>query len=471
MLDLAVIGGGSAGYAAARTAASLGLQTAVIDGAEELGGLCILRGCMPSKALIESANRARTLARAGEFGLGLSVPPQVDAEVIRRRKRALVEDFASYRRGQLGSGTFRLVRGRARFLDPRTLRVEGRDGAVTTVETRTAVVATGSVVSVPDVPGLEEAGYWTSDEALEAGALPESLVVLGGGAIALELAHYFAALGVEVTVVQRGPVLLRSLDPEAGEAVREAFGRRGIRVACGTRLSRVERAGGRKRVIFTRDGVEESAEGDEILVALGRKPALEGLGLETAGVETEGGRVVTGRNQETSAEGVYAAGDVCSPLEVVHLAIAQGETAAWNAARRLGRVAGAEREMDYRLKLFGVFCEPQVAVVGASEEELRASGRKFLTASHPFGDHGMSMVKGETDGFVKLAVDAASGEILGGMAVGPEGVELIHEVAVAMRFRATAAELAGTPHYHPSLAEIWTYPAEELAERVAQGEI
>jgi len=471
MWDFVVIGGGSAGYAAARTAADLGMRVAVVDGAEELGGLCILRGCMPSKALIESANRARTLTRAGDFGLEVPGPHLVKAGEILRRKRALVEEFASYRREQLASGKFELIRGRVAFESARTLRVEGRDGSVSRLEARTALIATGSVVAVPDLPGLAEAGYWTSDEALEAERLPESVVVLGGGAIALELTHYLAALGVRVTLVQRGARLLSQLDGEAGETVRGAFEKRGIRVACGTTLLRVERSGEMKRVVFRQGDREEVAEGEELLVALGRNPALAGLGLESAGVRTERGRVVTGANQETSVPGIFAAGDVCSPLEVVHLAIAQGEVAAWNAGIRLGANAGPDREMDYRLKLFGVFCEPQVAVVGASERELRESGRAYVVARHPFGDHGMSMVKGETDGEVKLVADPGTGEILGGMVVGPEGVELIHEVAVAMRFRATVGDLAGVPHYHPSLSEIWTYPAEELEGVVKRGKI
>ncbi len=468
MYDFVVVGGGSAGYAAARTAGELGLRTAVIDGAEELGGLCILRGCMPSKAVIESANRARTLRRAEEFGLRAG-RVEVKPEEIIRRKRALVDDFAGYRRGQLEDGRFELIRGRATYESHDRIRIRLRNGGERVIGARTSLVATGSVVSVPEVPGLDTAGYWTSDEVLEATRLPESVIVLGGGAIALEMAHYLSSLGVTVTVVQRSPGLLRTVDAEIGEELRAAMERRGIRVICGTALSRVEVVGGRKRVIFSRDGWEEQVEGDEILAALGRRPAVVGLGLEQAGVAVEKGRILVGPDQETSRSGVFAAGDVSSPLEVVHLAIEQGEVAAWNAGVRLGKTAGTVRETDYRLKLFGVFSDPQVAVVGASEEELAGSGRACLVARQRFDDHGMSMVKGETDGFVKVCADPGTGEILGAAAVGPEAVELIHEMVVAMRFRATVGQLRKIPHYHPSLSEIWTYPAEELADRVEGG--
>ncbi|MBU6303238.1 MAG: FAD-dependent oxidoreductase [Verrucomicrobia bacterium] len=467
MFDLVVLGGGSAGYAAARTAIGLGLQTAVIDGAPELGGLCILKGCMPSKAVIESANRARTMQRAAEFGLRCG-PVEVRMQEVIERKRALVADFASYRREQLEDGRFALIRGQARYSGPNTLEVELMEGGTRRIETRTSLIATGSHVGRPSIPGLEAVGYWTSDDVLEAVELPRSVIVLGGGAIALEMAHYLAALGVKVTVLQRSGTLLSMADAEAGEAVREAFLKRGIAVECGTRIQSVEAAVG-KRVRYVRDGVEHGVEADEILVALGRRPSIEALDLAAAGVEVAGGSVRTGLNQETSVPGIFAAGDVCGPFEVVHLAVEQGETAAWNAALRLGRVTGEPRVMDYRLQLFGVFCEPQVAMVGKRAADLIGTGRRVGLARHPFADHGKSMVQGETDGFVQLCADLETGEILSGLVVGPEAVELIHEIVVAMRFGATAEQLARLPHYHPSLAEIWTYPAEELAERVKGG--
>jgi pyruvate/2-oxoglutarate dehydrogenase complex dihydrolipoamide dehydrogenase (E3) component len=467
MFDFVVVGGGSAGYAAARTAAGLGLKTAVIDGAPELGGLCILRGCMPSKAVIESANRALTLHRAEEFGLRCGAV-EVRLPEIMARKRALVEDFASYRREQLESGRFELIRGTARYLGPNELSIDLLDGSHRVVTTRASLIATGSQVSRPAIPGLAEAGYWTSDEVLEAGELPRSIVVLGGGAIALEMAHYLAALGVKVTVLQRSPTLLSAADFEAGEAVRGAFEKRGMSVECGVAIESVEVASG-KRVRYSRGGSEGLVEADEILVALGRKPAIGRLDLAAAGVELVGGSVRAGLNQETSTAGIFAAGDVCGPFEVVHVAVEQGETAAWNAALRLGKARGEERFVDYRLQLFGVFCEPQVAMVGKRARDLQGAGRRVGVARHPFSDHGKSMVQGETEGIVQLCADLDPGEILSGLVVGPEAVELIHEIVVAMRFGGTVEQLARLPHYHPSLAEIWTYPAEELAEQVGSG--
>lgn len=465
--DFAVLGGGSAGYAAARTAHSLGLKTVVIDGAKELGGLCILRGCMPSKTLIESANRNLTLRHAAEFGLDVKVGA-VDTRVIRDRKRKLIREFAEYRQGQLEDGRFALKRGFARIESADDAQVnlswELSDGKIETATAGYVLIATGSVIKVPPVQGVAETGYWTSDTILDAAEIPDSFIVLGGGAIALEMAHFLEGIGREVTVLQRNTQLLTGMDADVAGVVEESFGRRGIKVICGTSLRSMERAGALKRVGFEHKGTTQHVEAAEILVALGRLPAVQKLGLEAASVTfAENGTVKTSDTQQTTHPRIFAAGDVCGPLEVVHLAIQQGEIAAKNAALLLKGEA-AKHRMDYRCKLFGVFTEPQVASVGLSEAEAEAEGIPYQAASYPFNDHGKSMVMGEMDGFVKLLAHAETGVLLGGAVVGPEATELIHEISVAMHLGATAAQLATAPHYHPTLSEIWTYPAEDLAE-------
>ena len=187
--------------------------------------------------------------------------------------------------------------------------------------------------------------------------------------------------------------------------------------------------------------------------------------LNHAGVATtkKGGIEVGPDQRSRSKRHVFAAGDVCGPYEIVHIAIQQAELAARNAARHVGKLDGSPEEIDYRLKLFVLFTEPQMAQVGLTERECAHAGRDFAVAKYPFNDHGKAIVKGETDGFVKLITERATGEILGGAVVGPEAAELIHEITVAMHFHGTAADLAKVPHYHPTLSEIWTYPAEELA--------
>ena len=464
--EFVIIGGGSAGYAAARTAHDLGLKTAVIDGAETLGGLCILRGCMPSKTLIESANRNITLRRAGEFGLSadnISVYP----EKIRDRKRFLIDDFASYRQGQLEDGRFDLFRGRASYIDATTIRVDLNDGTQATISAQTSLVASGSKISRPPIDGLEETGHLVSDDVLDAAELPASIIVLGGGAIALEMAHYYEGLGVKTTVIQRSPQVLKSEDEDVAKALEGAFVDRGIELYTGTRLIRVRAEDGQKVVTFEHAGETKSVAAEEILQALGRQPNTDCLELGAAGVELDGRHVRTDEHQATSAPNIFAAGDVAGPHEVVHIAIEQGEAAATNAAVHLGKLdPSAKVAISYELKLFGVFTEPQVASVGLNEKEARAAGIDVITADYPFDDHGKSMVLGETHGFVKLLADRASGRLIGGSVVGPHASELIHEIVVALRFGATPAQFAKIPHYHPTLSEIWTYPAEDLMEEL-----
>ncbi|MCX6967142.1 MAG: NAD(P)/FAD-dependent oxidoreductase [Verrucomicrobia bacterium] len=466
--DLIVLGGGSAGYAAASTASSLGLRVAVVEGGEQVGGLCILRGCMPSKALIESANRYLTLRRAEEFGLsagsiGFSI------QEIHARKARHVAEFAKYRAKQLESGRFEFLRGWAGFVDPHTISVRSADGSVRQWTSETFLLATGSRVKKIAVPGLAECGYLDSDAVLSQARMPQSVIVLGGGATAVEFAHYYAALGASVTMIQRSEQLLKELDGDLAQALEAAFRKRNIRVYCSTDLVRVEAAeGGFKRVVFTQKGATQSVEAEEIVYTLGREPQMDGLNIEKAGLQTTRGCLAVGTTQQTAVAHIFAAGDVAGPHEIVHIAIQQGELAARNAARLIkgaciGEAPRCLEEIDYRLQLFVIFSEPEIAVTGISECELQELGVPYRVATYPFDDHGKSMLMGETEGLVKLLASEESGEILGASVVGPHASELIHEIVVAMRFRATVRQLMEIPHYHPTLSEIWTYPAEELA--------
>ncbi|MEI8342133.1 MAG: FAD-dependent oxidoreductase, partial [Verrucomicrobiota bacterium] len=250
--DFAVIGGGSAGYAAASTAAGLGLKTVVIEGGREVGGLCILRGCMPSKTLIESADRFLTLRHAAEFGLHAE-NISFDASAIFARKERLVGEFADYRRGQLESGRFDFVRGKAVFVDANAVAVEGAGR----IHAKTFLIATGSRVQPVTIPGLAEVEYFDSDAVLDSRKIPRSVIVLGGGATALEFAHFYEGLGSVVTIIQRSARFLREMDEDVAHALTAGFEKRGIRMFFGTKLLRAERAGDSKRVYFEQAGVEK----------------------------------------------------------------------------------------------------------------------------------------------------------------------------------------------------------------------
>jgi len=454
--DVAVIGGGSAGFAAARSTSDTGLRTAVIEGGRELGGLCILRGCMPSKALLWAAEVRHLAQRAETWGMKRkSVPFKWDK--VMARKESMIRDFAADRQRQLTGGRFALIRSRARFLDPHTLDL----GKGRTLTARHFVLATGSVVSPPPLRPLNVAGFITSDDAVTLRRLPESLIVLGGGSVAVELAQLFARFDVAVTLIQRSEHILRGFDSDATETLETVLRRDGVELFTGTSLLDARREGRKKVVEFQHAGKRRRVAAEEILLALGRSPNLASLDLDLAGVQTDGGRIITDERMRTTAPHIYAAGDCTSPHEVVHVAIAQGEVAAQNIIN-----SRQPRVMDYRLLTRIVFTEPQIATVGLTEKEAEAKGRGVLVARYPFNDHGKSLIMDATDGFVKLLVYPATGEILGGACVGSSGGELIHEIVAAMHSRMTVGELAAMPHYHPTLAEIWTYPAEELTARL-----
>jgi pyruvate/2-oxoglutarate dehydrogenase complex dihydrolipoamide dehydrogenase (E3) component len=461
--DFVVIGGGSAGYAAARTAAKEGLRTAVIDGAKELGGLCILRGCMPSKTLIESANRMMEIREAGAFGLSVKDASFDGSRIIERKKR-LIAEFARYRTEQLEQGQFSLIRGHARFLDARSVVVTLLHGGEQILSARAILVASGSVVRRPDIPGLGDADPMTSDDVLDNPHPPSSLIVLGAGPVALEMAHYHTGLGSHVTVIQRSRHILSSMDTDVGDAVQDGMARHGTHFVLGGRIVAAGRSPRGKWVRVARDDREETFEAEEILLALGRDPATAHLDLPAAGLDiTCGQPLATTDTQETAVPHIFGAGDVTGKLEIVHIAIEQGEIAARNAARLIRSRGQPMEKIDYRLRLFAVFTQPEAAMVGLTESEAKNLGMDVAVASHPFDDHGKSMVQGKIDGFVKLLADRSTGELLGGAVVGPHASELIHEVAVALNFHATAGEFLRIPHYHPTLSEIWTYPAEQLA--------
>jgi pyruvate/2-oxoglutarate dehydrogenase complex dihydrolipoamide dehydrogenase (E3) component len=293
--------------------------------------------------------------------------------------------------------------------------------------------------------------------------LPKSLIVLGGGAVAVEFAQFFARFGVRVTLLQRSAHLLRDFDPDAAEVVENVFRREGIELFTGTRLLDARAEGGLKHLTFEHAGQTRTVSAEEVFHGLGRSPNTSRLNLPAAGVTLDAaGRVVTDVQMRSSAPHIFAAGDCTGPHEIVHIAIQQGETAAHTI---LG--ARPARMMDYRLLISVVFTDPQVASVGLTEAAARAQGREFIAASYLFNDHGKSLLMEAKDGFVKLLADPRTGEILGGTCVGPSGGELIHEIVAAMAKRTTAGELAAMPHYHPTLAEIWTYPAEELAAQIS----
>jgi len=451
--DVAVVGGGSGGYAAARTAASEGLRTIVLEGGKEVGGLCILRGCMPTKALLYAAEVMHLASHPDTWGIHAE-DVSFNFTQVMSRKDALIKSFAEYREQQLGSGKFKFNRTMARFCDAHTLELSNGER----ITAGSFVIATGSRVAPSPLPQLDELDYLTSDTALELTRLPRSLIVLGGGAVAMEFAQFFARFGVRVTLIQRSAHVLHEFDPDASAVLEEVFRRENVTVYTGTKLLDARKAGTHKEVFFEHNGQKVRVQAEEVFYALGRRPNTAGLGLEKLGVQLEYDRIVTDNNMQSSVPHIYSAGDCTGLHEIVHIAVQQGEIAGHNIAHPKRR-----KQMDYRLLSEVIFTEPQVAVVGLTEKAAHVRNINYLVANYPFNDHGKSLIMEAKDGFVKLLAEPMTGEILGGCCVGPQGGELIHEIITAMYKRMTVHELAAMPHYHPTLAEIWTYPAEELA--------
>ena len=452
--DVAIIGGGSAGYSSASTAQSLGARVAIIDPGP-LGGLCILKGCMPTKTILRSSDIMALMRRAKEFGIQ-SVDPQAHLADINDRKNKLIKEFADYRIEQLNDPRFTLIQEQAEFISPHEIRIGDK-----TLKAKSFIIATGSVIADYPVPGLEETGFITSDDVLKMREAPESIIVLGAGAVAVELAQFLLRIGVKVTLLQRSAHILSTGDEDLARPVEARFREEGMNLYTGTKLLRAEKDEANSVVYFQHDGKEKSVRAQLILQALGRRPNIDGLQLESAGVETQKGRISVDAKMKTNQPHIFAVGDVNGIHEVVHIAIQQGEVAAYNAVHPEN-----EREVDDRLKASVVFTDPAVASVGLSEKECQASNIAYLAASYSFDDHGKSMCLGETEGHVKLLCNPVSGEVLGGHIVGPEAGELIHEIITLMHFRGTVKDLAEIPHYHPTLAEILTYPAEELLEQL-----
>jgi pyruvate/2-oxoglutarate dehydrogenase complex dihydrolipoamide dehydrogenase (E3) component len=455
--DFVAIGGGSAGFNAARVAAALGLRVAVVDGARELGGLCILRGCMPSKTLLYMAEVLHLAQKGKTFGLRIP-SARADMKAIHARKRHIIADFASYRDQALKSGKFDLIRSHARFADAHTLELsKGRR-----LTARHFLIGTGSKVSTPPVPGLKDAPFWTSDDVLDLDFIPKSVLVLGGGIVACELSQFLNRIGSKVTLIQRSQHILRDHSEAASTVVQQAFVDEGIELFAGTQLQSVAHDRRGFTVRFRHDGKLITRRAAHLFNALGREPNTAGLNLAAAGVRTRpDGQILINRWQQTNVPHIYAAGDCSGPHEIVHVAIQQAELAARHAAgvKKL-------KPVDWSLLLNVVFTDPQLATIGVLERELDERGVTYLTASYPFNDHGKSILMDANYGYVKVIAEPKRGRILGAEIVGKDAGELIHAFSGPLTMKATVFDLLRAPWYHPTLAEIITYPLEEIADKI-----
>ncbi len=459
--DFVVLGGGSAGFNAARVAADLGKSVAIVDGAPVLGGLCILKGCMPSKTLLHAAELLHHAQNSKKFGVRIP-SASMDMKALHAWKKHVIADFAGYRdKAMSNAKLYTVFRAHAKFIDPHTVQLA--DGVK--LRGKRFLIATGSRISVPAcVPGLAETAHWTSDDVLDLDFIPKSVIVLGGGIVACELAQFLSRIGSKVTLVQRSKKILRDHSPAASEVVQQAFRDEGIDLHTDTKIEKISGTAKGVTVRFLSDGKPVVRRAAHLFNALGREPDVASLDLAAAGVRlTKSGRVKTNRWQQTTAPRIYAGGDVCGPHDIVHLAVAQGEL----AARHAFGVSNKKLRPVAEIPLLNVvFTDPPLATIGALEGELVAKKIPHLVASYPFDDHGKSILMGQTRGYVKVLADPKRGRILGAEIVGPQAGELIHCFTGPISMRATVHDLIRAPWYHPTLAEIITYPLEEIAEKL-----
>ena len=381
----------------------------------------------------------------------------------------LIGGFAAYRRKQLRKGKFTLVRGMASFLDAQTLLVtSGRKQELVTAST--FIIATGSVITRVPVPGLWETGCLTSDTALDTEKIPKRLAVLGGGVIAVELGQFFARVGSKTTILQRSERIVRNYDPDvsrgAGARVQGGEDRRAHR----REIARGEQDGqGQEDRFPARTRSARRSWWTKFSTRWAARRRWTGLSLENAGVRARRGQAAGERSPGHGRRRIFSprairSGRTRSSTSRSSRAKSPRATRSRFCARQTR--SGVPEKIDYRLKALVTFTDPEIASVGLTEAEAKAQGIDYLAASYPFNDHGKAMIGGHEFGFVKLIAEKTRGEIIGAEIIGPHASDLIHELIAVMRYRGTAQELALMPHYHPTLAEIVTYPAEEIAGMV-----
>jgi pyruvate/2-oxoglutarate dehydrogenase complex dihydrolipoamide dehydrogenase (E3) component len=486
--DLLVLGAGSAGFNAARVAhTQYRKRVAIVDGARELGGLCILRGCMPSKTLLWMTEVLHLAQKAKTFGLRIPTA-RPDIHAMHARKQKLIAEFAGYRARALNSGHYDLHRANARFIDPHTIELD--DPKRTRLTAPKILIATGSRASIPPVPGLAETPHWTSDDILDLNFIPQSVIVLGGGTVAAELTQYLRRLGARVTLIQRSPRILRAHSPEASAVIRQALHDEGVELFTHTKIEKIAPTKHGVRVTFrhTRENTTKTItrEAAHLFNALGREPNISALDLPAANVRlTTTGRIRTNRYQQTTTPHIYAGGDVCGPHDIVHLAIAQGELAARHAFHPTSpHPSSLPHSLTPSLPppsfphslippilspahlLNIVFTDPALATIGPLESTLREKKIPCIAATYPYNDHGKTILMDANYGHVKILADPRTGRLLGAEIAGHDAGELIHIFSTPLTMRATVHDMLRAPWYHPTIAEIITYPLEEIAEKL-----
>ncbi|MDQ4122850.1 MAG: dihydrolipoyl dehydrogenase [Acidobacteriota bacterium] len=447
--DVAIIGAGPGGYVAAVRAAQLGLKAAVIEKEKgaRLGGTCGLRGCIPTKQLLMSAHLYEQTQHLKEFGINVG-DVGFDWGAVQKRKDVIVKKNSDGVNYLMKKHKIPVFNGFGKILAPGKIEVTKDDGAKETVNTKNIIIATGSVVK--PFPGFETDGdkVVNSDHILELQKVPKSLIVMGAGAVGVEFASVYARFGSETTIVEFMPRLLPIEDEEVSKELERVFKKRGIKSQTNTKLEKLEKTKDGVRVTGTSNGKQVVLEAEMFLVAVGRMPYLEGLGLENTKVEVDKrGTIVVDEFCRTAEPSVFAIGDAIATPWLAHLASKEGIMV-------VEQIAGQQTEpINMRLVPNCTYCDPEVASVGLTEAKAKEEGYDVKVGKFPFSASGKARILGETDGFVKVVSEKKYDEVLGVHIIGPHATELLAEACVAMRLETTADELGRTIHAHPTVSE------------------
>jgi dihydrolipoamide dehydrogenase len=449
--DVAIIGSGPAGYTAAIRAGQYGLKTALIEKDPYLGGTCLHVGCIPTKALLFNAEIWDHLKDAKEFGIEGVGTRKLNWSAVQERKTKIVDKHAKGLQFLMRKNKVETIKGYGKLTGPArngVYTVDLKDGAKSSqIQARNVILATGSEARM--LPGLEPGDrVLTNIEILELGNVPKSLVIVGAGAVGVEFASIFRSFDCEVTILEMLPRLVPLEDEEVSKELGRVYRKRGINFHGSAKVDKVETGKSGITVTFSADGKQQKLEAERILIAVGRKPMTDGIGLEKTRVQTERGFVKTNEWMQTAEPGIYAIGDiVLGTPQLAHVGGMEGIVA-------VSQIAGKEDRPINPLRIPNVtYCHPEIGSVGLTEAKAREAGHNVKIGKFPFTANSRASIVGEHEGFIKIVSDAKYGEILGVHIIGPQATELIAEAVTAMELEATVEDLMWTIHAHPTLAE------------------
>jgi dihydrolipoamide dehydrogenase len=442
-MKIVVIGGGPGGYVAAIEAAQLGGTVTLIEN-DSLGGTCVNRGCIPTKALIQTANLLHEISIANEYGIVVK-EYVLDFTKVSARKERIIKQLKDGINFLMKKNKITVINGTASITDTCKVRITGNQTKQVCGDK--IIIATGSRPGLIPVDGINGKDVVNSDDALAMVSLPRKIVVVGGGVIGVEFAQLFNRMNVEVSIIEMMPQLLPTEDPDIARALELTLKKEGLDIYTNARVMHIGTApSGVKEVIFNSDGNDMRVEGEKVLVSVGRHPYTEGLGLEKIGIVLEKERIKVNDHMETNVKNIYAIGDVVGGVMLAHKAMAEGRCAAINAM-------GTEKKMDYRAIPRCIWTSPEVAAVGLNEQEAKERYGDVKVSSFPLLANGKAKILGETQGFVKMIAESRYGEILGVHLFCPHATEMIAESVLGMQMEASADSFAETIHPHPTLSE------------------